>query len=255
MLEAAPDKPLYLQLVEELETLIRDRLAPHDKLQSERELTEAYGVSRMTVRLALQELESRGLVYRKQGKGTYVAETMVHIVDLATAYSFTEQVKLMGKTPKTQILSFVDLVATAELAKVMDLAQDARVYALERLRLADGVPMMLEISYIPVQAFPGLSQELLAQKPLYDIFAQDYKQAIKLAEEECYASLAQDYEAEWLQIEQPSPVLYLERKSYNAKNKLIEYTLSTARADQFRYKITHKQPKKPLFANPFTKKK
>lgn len=97
MVSQTVEKPLYLQLVDELEVAIRERMAPNDKLFSERELTQVYGVSRITVRLALQELEKRGLVYKKHGKGTYVSEISDTAVDLSQAYSFTEQMKKLGK--------------------------------------------------------------------------------------------------------------------------------------------------------------
>ncbi|WP_153057302.1 GntR family transcriptional regulator, partial [Streptococcus suis] len=113
MVSQTVEKPLYLQLVDELEVAIRERMAPNDKLFSERELTQVYGVSRITVRLALQELEKRGLVYKKHGKGTYVSEISDTAVDLSQAYSFTEQMKKIGKVPRTSILSF-------ELVKASD---------------------------------------------------------------------------------------------------------------------------------------
>lgn len=255
MIETASDKPLYLQLVDELETTIREQMSAHDKLPSERELTDQHGVSRITVRLALQELEQRGLVYKKQGKGTFVSEVSDSVVDLSTAYSFTEQMRKMGKTPKTTIISLTISPAHKSLAEQMGLEEGAEVYVLERLRLADQVPMMLESSYIPVATFPDLERELLERKPLYDIFTEDYKQPIRIAEEEFYASLALEADAAWLDVPANSPVLQLQRKSYNAKNKLIEYTVSVARADQFRYKITHRQQKKNLFGINFYKKK
>ncbi|WP_258526890.1 GntR family transcriptional regulator, partial [Streptococcus suis] len=103
MVSQTVEKPLYLQLVDELEVAIRERMAPNDKLFSERELTQVYGVSRITVRLALQELEKRGLVYKKHGKGTYVSEISDTAVDLSQAYSFTEQMKKIGKVPSNVI--------------------------------------------------------------------------------------------------------------------------------------------------------
>lgn len=241
MFDASSDKPLYLQMVDALEVKIRESMAPNDKLFSERELTQLYGVSRITVRLALQELEKRGLVYRKHGKGTYVSEIREPAVDLSAAYSFTEQMKKMGKVPKTTILSFEEITTSEFIAKQLQVRIGDAVYELERLRLADGVPMMLERTYVPAASFPNLSEERLRQKPLYDIFADDYDQTIRLAEEEFYASIALDNEAKLLGIKSNSPVLHLLRKTYNDKNRIIEYTFSIARADQFRYKISHKR--------------
>lgn len=241
MEELEQEKPLYLQLVDILEIQIRNTMAPNDKLFSERELTQIFGVSRITVRLALQELEKRGLVYKKHGKGTYVSEIQDAVVDLSAAYSFTEQMKKIGKKPQTEILSFHRLQASEQVAKTLQISSGDWVFELERLRLADDVPMMLERSYVPANLFEGLSEELLQHKPLYEVFSDDYGQFIRLAEEEFYASIALDNEAKLLDIQANSPVLHLLRKTYNDKNRMIEFTFSIARADHFRYKIYHKR--------------
>ncbi|HEP1819600.1 TPA: GntR family transcriptional regulator [Streptococcus suis] len=235
------EKPLYLQLVDELEISIRERMAPNDRLLSERELTQVYGVSRITVRLALQELEKRGLVYKKHGKGTYVSEISERAVDLTQAYSFTEQMRKIGKVPKTSILSFRCIQVSDYIAQQLQLSHGETVYEIERLRLADDIPMMLERTYIPVLQFPALTAQRLNEKPLYEIFFEDYGQIIRLAEEEFYASISLDNEASVLGIPNNSPVLHLVRKTFNVKNRIIEFTFSIARADQFRYKISHQR--------------
>ncbi|HEL9630656.1 GntR family transcriptional regulator [Streptococcus suis] len=237
------DKPLYLQLVDTLEIIIRDNMEPNEKLFSERELTQVYGVSRITVRLALQELEKRGLVYKKHGKGTYVSEISNSAVDLSQAYSFTEQMRRIGKIPSTKILSFSTILVTDFIAQQLQVSLGDQVFELERLRLADGIPMMLERTYVPVEIFPQLSKERLEELPLYEIFFEDYGQQIRLAEEEFYASIALDNEANLLRIPNSSPVLHLIRKTYNDRNRLIEFTFSIARGDQFRYKVSHQGPK------------
>lgn len=237
------DKPLYLQLVDTLEIIIRDNMEPNEKLFSERELTQVYGVSRITVRLALQELEKRGLVYKKHGKGTYVSEISNSAVDLSQAYSFTEQMRRIGKIPSTKILSFSTILVTDFIAQQLQVSLGDRVFELERLRLADGIPMMLERTYVPVEIFPQLSKERWEELPLYEIFFEDYGQQIRLAEEEFYASIALDNEANLLRIPNSSPVLHLIRKTYNDRNRLIEFTFSIARGDQFRYKVSHQGPK------------
>ncbi|HFI0451089.1 TPA: GntR family transcriptional regulator [Streptococcus suis] len=241
MVHLKEEKPLYLQLVDELEVTIRERMAPNDKLLSERELTHVYGVSRITVRLALQELEKRGLVYKKHGKGTYVSEISERAVDLSQAYSFTEQMKKIGKIPKTSILSFQIVQASDYIAQHLQISAGEEVYEVERLRLADDIPMMLERTYVPISSFPNLTAQRMKEKPLYEIFLEDYDQVIRLADEEFYASISLDHEAKILGIPNNSPVLHLIRKTYNVKNLLIEFTFSIARADQFRYKITHQR--------------
>lgn len=231
--------PLYLQLVKALETKIRETMSPNQKLQSERELIQAYDVSRMTVRLALQDLEKRGVIYKKQGKGTFVSEIVEPACDLSTAYSFTEQMKRIGKDPQTKILSFRKIQLDTYLAKDMGMEVGEEAWELERLRLADGLEMMLERSYLPYKEFSTLTKIMLEKKPLYDIFAEDFKQTIRVAEEEFYASVAMEMESDLLKIPLGSAVLHLQRKTYTDKNQLIEYTFSIARADQFRYRISH----------------
>ncbi|MFC5630743.1 MULTISPECIES: GntR family transcriptional regulator [Streptococcus] len=239
MFSLKKEKPLYLQLVDTLELDIRNSMSPNDKLLSERELTETYQVSRITVRQALQELEKRGLVYKMQGKGTYVSEIKEPAVDLGNVYSFTDEMKKLGKQPVTKTLSFSIVKATEHIARELKIELGAEVYELERLRLADDIPMMLERSYLPVIQFVGLNKEILSQKPLYQIVEEDYGERIRVAEEEFFASIALNHEAKLLEIKKGAPVLHLVRKTYNAKNKIIEFTFSIARADQFRYKVSH----------------
>ncbi|MEQ9764525.1 GntR family transcriptional regulator [Streptococcus jiangjianxini] len=233
------NKPLYLKMVDTLELVIRDSMSPHDKLPSERELSETFDVSRITVRQALKELEARGFIYKKQGKGTFVSSIENVKTDLSSAYSFTEQMKKLGKKPETRILSFEKVQVTPYLATYLNMELGTEVFELERLRLADGLPLMFERTYMPADLFKELSEEKLPKKPLYDIFAQDFNQTIRVAEEEFSASIALDYEADLLDIKKGSAVLQIARRTYNDKNMLIEFTLSTARADQFRYHITH----------------
>lgn len=241
MLDGASEQPLYLQLVDQLEMEIRNSMLANDKLSSERELTKIYGVSRITVRLALQELEKRGLVYKKHGKGTYVSEITDSAVDLSAAYSFTDQMKKLGKVPQTKILSFRLIEAPESIAQQMQIAPGELIFEIERLRIANDTPMMIERSYVPHTLFDGLTEEMLSMHPLYELFQLQFSQTIRLAEEEFYASIALDNEAELLGIRSGSPVLHLLRKTFNTKNIVIEYTFSIARADQFRYKIIHQK--------------
>lgn len=241
MLDAGSEKSLYLQLVDKLEKEIREKMLANDKLSSERELTQIYGVSRITVRLALQELENRGLVYKKHGKGTYVSEITDSAVDLSSAYSFTDQMKKLGKVPLTKILSFRLLDAPESIAQKMQLATGEKIFEIERLRIANATPMMIERTYVPHFLFEGLTEKLLNQRSLYELFHEEFNQIVRRADEEVYASIALDNEAKLLDIKSGDPVLHLLRKTFNTKNIIIEYTFSIARADQFRYKIIHQR--------------
>lgn len=232
-------QPLYDQLVELLKEKIETEMTPNCKLPSEREICIKYGLSRTTVRLALQELESMGYIYRQHGKGTFVSNLVNRSTNLKEAYSFTEQMKSLGKEPKTQILEYKIFDVNKYFANHLCLSLGDKAIKIKRLRLADGLPMMLERTYLPYRKFVTLSKELLEKKPLYDIFKEDYQENVKLAEEEFYASIVSERDSKMLDVPTGAPSLNLRRTSYNMKNDVIEYTLSVARADQFIYKVRH----------------
>ena len=232
-------QPLYGQLVDELKESIEKEHQAHDLLPSERELAEIHGVSRTTVRLALQELENLGFIYKKHGKGTFVSGVSDSILNLTGAYSFTEQMKSLGKEPSTKILEFLVVESSNYLSEQLGVHKGSQLIKIKRLRLADREPMMLERTYLPYKRFEGLTSEMLEEKPMYDVFYDTYNQRIKYAEEEFYASIVSDKDAEYIEVPIGSAALNLVRKTVNQENEIIEYTLSVARADQFRYKVLH----------------
>lgn len=232
-------QPLYDQLVDLLKEKIETELEPNTKLESERELSNRYGLSRTTVRLALQELEKMGYIYRRHGKGTYVSDLSKSAKNITSAYSFTEQTKALGKTSKTVILEFETIEANKYFANKLQVLLGEPLYKMKRLRLADDEPMMLERTYLPVKKFWNLTQALLETKPLYDLFSQDYQQVVHIADEEFYASIVRNKDMAYLEIKEGSAVLNLVRTTYNIDNEVIEYTLSVARADQFHYQVRH----------------
>ncbi|AYW46102.1 GntR family transcriptional regulator [Tetragenococcus koreensis] len=239
MVHSSNGKTLYYQLVDILKKQIESNMIPHEKLPSERELEKKYGISRITVRLALQELETEGYIYRQHGKGTFVSDLSKSAADLAGAYSFTEQMKKLGRNPETIVLSFKQIEATKKVARALNVPLGESIFELKRLRSADKEPLMVETSFLPVKPFLSLTKEQMENKPLYDIFSEDFGQKIRLADEEFYASIASNEDAEILKVAIGAPVLHLVRTTYNMKNEVIEYTLSVARADQFHYKIRH----------------
>lgn len=232
-------QPLYDQLVDILTEKIENECSAGDMLPSERELSERYSLSRTTVRLALQELERLGLVVRQHGRGTFVSDRSVKTTDLMHSYSFTEQMREMGREPLTTILEFSEVEADKHLSEHMGVRLGEKLYKLKRLRAADGMPMMVERSYLPVRKFLALKRPLLMQTPLYEVIENVYHEKISVAEEEFFASIARPADAHLLDISEGSPVLDLVRTTYNVHNEIVEYTLSVARADQFKYKVTH----------------
>lgn len=236
---AARKQPLYDQLVDILTEKIEHEYRPGDLLPSERELSKYYGLSRTTVRLALQELERLGLVVRQHGRGTFVADRSVQATNLSQTYSFTDQMRQMGRDPSTTILEFAEIDADKNLAEKMRVRMGDKLFKIERLRCADGMPMMVERTYMPMRKFMSLKRPMLEHASLYTVIEQVFHEKIRVAEEEFFASIARPADAHLLGIGEGAPVLDLVRTTYDVGNEIIEYTLSVARADQFKYKIFH----------------
>src|SRR5690606_31151647 len=127
-------------------------------------------VSRITVRQALRELENDGYLYRKQGKGTFVAAPQIE-QRLSKFYSFSEELRKMGRTPSTQILDFKLKTVDDFLTEHLQITKDDSVFEITRLRLADQEPFAYETSFIPYQICPQLTQEKVAAHGLYKAMA------------------------------------------------------------------------------------
>ena len=147
----------------------------------------------------------------------------------------------MGRVPTTTILEFDEIEADKHLANVMGARIGDKLYVLKRLRSADGMPMMVERTYLPVRKFLSLKRPMLEGHSLYGVIERTYGEKIRTAEEEFFASVARLSDARVLDIDEGDPVLDLVRTTYNTHNEIVEYTLSVARADQFKYKVIHRR--------------
>ncbi len=234
MINKASKIPLYYQLMQILINEIEHHLAKDAQLPSEREICERYDVSRSTVRQALLELEQDGYIYKIHGKGTFVSPKKFN-QELLKFYSFTNEMKKIGKEPKSEVLDFSIIACDATLAKKMKTTKGTKVYKFIRLRMADGDPMMVETSYVPAARFEGLKREDLSVS-MYDVFARHYAVDITYAEEKFQAVSTNEKTARYLQIQREIPSLQIERFTYE-KDLIIEYTVSMARGDQFVYSI------------------
>src|SRR5438128_3918531 len=160
--------PAHAQIELALETAIeRGRLSPGDRLPAERALAERYGVSRMTLRQALGALEQRGRLVRSKGRygGTFVAEPKL---ELAGTSALSDQLRGLGLAAGAQVLAACERDARPDEAEL-----GARVYAIERVRLANGEPVALERGAYAVAAFPGMLDGPL-EGSLYDLIRARY---------------------------------------------------------------------------------
>lgn len=236
MLDRNSKIPLYSQLMDILIYDIENSMKENEKMISEREICQKYDVSRTTVRQALQELEREGYIYKRHGKGTFVAPKKYN-QNLQGFYSFTEEMKKLGKEPSSRVLKFEIFTVNNDIAKKMKLEKEDLVYKFTRLRLADGVPMMFETTFVPYNLFPGITKDDLNKNALYDIFRNRFSTIVDYAEEIFLPVLTNEEEAQKLLISVGSPSLKISRYAYNSTNQVIEYTISIARGDKFKYNV------------------
>lgn len=203
------------------------------KLPSERKLCEIYGVSRITVRQTLKELENEGYIYRVHGKGTFISPKTFH-QQLVKLYSFTEEMKKIGKVPSVRVLSFVKIQADERLSRHMGIEKDEEVFQVVRLRLADNEPLMYETSHLPAQIFPRLTQKDLQDYPMYEVFQRDYDISVTSAIEKFSATVIRTKEAEYLETSTNHPAMLVKRYAFY-RERIIEYTVSVTRGEKFDY--------------------
>lgn len=227
---------LYHQLETELIDLInRGELKENDKLPSERELCDQYNVSRTTARQAIGELERKEYVFKVHGKGTFVSPK-VYKQQLLKFYSFTEEMRKLGKNPSSEILSFDLIRADEKIAEKLRVDENSQVYKILRLRIADDIPMMLEFTYLPEYRFLDLKEKMLKEKPMYDIFREVYNVSITKAKESFKPILISKSDSKILNVGDGTAAMRIERVTFE-NNRIIEYTVSVSRGDKFEYTV------------------
>lgn len=231
----APD-PLYIQVKEALlEEISSGRYHPHDRLPSERELSQEFDVSRMTVRQALLDLARDGAIYARVGKGTFVATPKID-QQLRTLTSFSQDVRSRGGKPTSQVLEARATAASSEVAAALRLDTGAPVLMLSRLRLADGMPLAIETTNLPLTLCPDLLQHDFAVESLYQVLRSDYDIEPAQAEQVIEAALASPREAELLELTPPAAVLRMQRLTRDSAGLPIEYVHSTYRSDRYKFR-------------------
>ncbi len=231
-------EPLYLQIRNSLLQAIRDgHLKPDQRVPSERELSEMTGVSRMTVRQALQSLIAEGVLYTVPGKGTFVSCGPKIEQNLQRLSGFTEEVRAQGFTPGSRVLSVERIGADKQVAAALDLPPDTPVIRIARQRLVDDVPVAIEKAYLEAERFPGLESIDWETHSLYQVLLTRYHIVLVQARQFIEAQEANRYVAELLGIERGKPILAMERVTYTTDNQPVEYVRSFYRADRFRLKV------------------
>jgi GntR family transcriptional regulator len=227
--------PRYYQLKE----IIRERIrsgewTPGSLIPSERELCERYGISRMTARQSIGELVNEGLLYREQGKGTFVGRPKI-AQQLLRLSGFTEDMRAREQRPGARVLSAEMWPADDATAERLRIKAGQPVFRLRRLRLADAEPLALETSCISFIGCERLLQNDLERDSLYHVMETFYDMPPLEAEQEFEADLAGADEAALLEVAAGSPVLRTTRLTSTRRNQPVEYAASVYRGDKYRF--------------------
>ncbi|HET6379781.1 MAG TPA: GntR family transcriptional regulator [candidate division Zixibacteria bacterium] len=224
----------YLQIEEELASRIeRGMLEPGTRLPSERELARSLGVSRMTLRQALSRLEHRGLIDRAHGSGTFVAEPKLrHQANVLRGF-FRETVG-QGVVPTTRTIERSAIFATRVLAQTLDLRIGEEVYKVVRLRSARGTPVVVETSFFPAALFPGLIEEDLDHRSIYELMERYGARPVR-GEQGMESVAAEAEEAALLGVAPGAPLMLLERTTWDATGRPVEHARDLYRGDRSRF--------------------
>jgi GntR family transcriptional regulator len=227
--------PLYIQIAEGLLDRIESgELSPGDRLPSERELSDMLSVNRLTLRRSLQMLESQGLIIRRQGDGTYVAEPKIER-QAGQLVPFTRGMQRRGYTPSAKVLTFDQKPAEAAVAKELNLLVGAPVYYIHRLRFINREPVLLEKVTLPLHRVPELEQFNLEERSLYEILETEYEISVCRARQSLEPVVATEYEAEVLGIMLGAPLMLEHRLGFDKNDQMIEHARDLYRGDRFRF--------------------
>ena len=230
--------PLHYQIQQRLMNLIRSgAFSPSQPIPPVQEIATRLGVSQMTARQAIRALCDLGVIYTRQGKGTFVSG-IKHARDFRQVHSFTEEMKSRGLVPSSKVLSFRLQVGSQEVRKALQISAGQKVFRLRRIRYSDGLPLAVECSCLPHHICPGLLESYDPSTSLYQELAERYGIRMEVTDEVVEVGKATAEEAPLLGIEPGSPVFLLTRLSYSESGEPVEYVRSTYRGD--RYKIVNR---------------
>lgn len=225
----------YTQLYDILvEKITSGEWKPHDRIPPEHELCRRYNLSRITVRDALDLLAKDGYIYKKQGKGTFVAVRQIE-QKLTKFYSLREAIEAKGMVPSNKVLSFKKIPAVGKVKEALLLEDSALIYELIRCLYAEDTPYAVETSYIPVSIYPELTLDLIQEKGLYKSM-QFFNIIPERARETLKAIPISREDALLLGVRSSDTAINIERITYS-QNYIIEYTNAIIKSDFFSYTV------------------
>ncbi|WP_291575673.1 GntR family transcriptional regulator [Clostridium sp. UBA4548] len=213
--------------------IIKNKIRPHEKIPSERDLCEMWGFNRTTLRFAIQRLVIEGKLYQKKGSGTYVSEPKV-IRNLQNLSSLSEEVRSNNKTLTSKILDYRVIESNKETTKKLHLTLGSKIFVLTRLRYIDEEPVTIETSFMDYGRFSMLTNHDFSKESLYSVIEEEGVKLIK-GEESIGITYATNYEAELLNIEPGKAMFYVSGTVYDGENHPVEYFKSIVTSDKIKF--------------------
>jgi len=233
------------QIRQQVIALIR-QLGVGEAIPSERRLSGELGVSRLTLRAALDELVREGYLVRRHGSGTFVSEPK--IAQQLTLTSFSEDMRRRGMVPDSRTIALDNVHAGPQVARALNISPADRVFRIRRLRLADGAPMALETLHVPVSLVPGLTAAQLEHASWYELLEDRYDVVIASGLQTIEPTVTNEEESELLAVPLHSPAFLFERTSQTPDGRTVEFVHSIYRGDRYRLVAELSQRREPSVA-------
>lgn len=226
--------PLYLQVAESLrEAIAAGALPPEHELPTEAQLCELFGVSRITVRQAVDELLSDGTISRSRPRGPVVVSPPRILREVSELSGpFVESVIGAGMHRRTQVLSAALRSASSRVAAGLEVPTGTPVYQIDRLHFGDDTPLACQVSWLPAKLVPDLLNRVLSGS-LQQLYESEYGLLVNRKIQRISARVATTREASLLNLSRKTPVLELERTAYLGDGRAVELVVYTLRADRF----------------------
>jgi GntR family transcriptional regulator len=208
-----------------------EQLGVGTAIPSERQLSADLGVSRLTLRAALDDLAREGYLVRRRGSGTYVQHPK--IAQELTITSFSDDMRRRGMVPGSRTLSMSTILAGARLGRSLNVSPSEQIVVVKRLRLADGESMAIETLHIPEALVPGLTPKALTGS-FYDLLRDRYGVRIAEGIQAIEPTVTNEEESEVLGVPLHSPAFLFERTSRDDAGRTVEFVQSVYRGDRYR---------------------
>ena len=209
-----------------------ERVGVGQAIPSERQLSVDLGVSRLTVRAALDELVREGYLERRRGSGTFVREPK--IAQELTMTSFSEDMRQRGMRPASRTLSLTTTMAGARLGRCMMVSPSERIVVAQRLRLADGETMAIEELHVPESLVPDLTAGDLEESSFYELLERRYGISIADGVQTIEPTVTNEEESAALGVPLHSPAFLFERTTKSSTGQIVEFVRSVYRGDRYR---------------------